>query len=320
MDRRPIVISGIPRSGSSWVGRVLSQASNTQYIHEPDNEKKKIIPLLLKKNVHRFPAFEGGMKDSFYYLLWKKSLLGGYSNFSKLVTLIFKPKSNYENYIKYKCNNHFNDIYSIADSLLLSILGKIIHISLFWKRAKRRVIVKSVHSVLSIDWLMNTFNIRLVVLVRHPANVIASYLKMNMSDADREVKVPEIGQNHIKEYIMERNLRDDKLGRMAIQVCSFYKYIELMTNKHSQIKLIKHEDLCQDPVGKFKDLFSYLNLNWSKKVEDFLNEKNRLGDGYKISRIASKEADKYKKNLSLEQIKKIEEICLNFNLELYRNF
>ena len=34
---QPIIISGSPRSGSTWIGRVLSQHPETKYVHEPFN-------------------------------------------------------------------------------------------------------------------------------------------------------------------------------------------------------------------------------------------------------------------------------------------
>ena len=37
---KPILVTGSPRSGTTWVGRILSQSPSIGYIHEPFNIRK----------------------------------------------------------------------------------------------------------------------------------------------------------------------------------------------------------------------------------------------------------------------------------------
>jgi hypothetical protein len=38
INNNPILIAGLPRSGTTWVGEVISQAKDVRYVFEPDNE------------------------------------------------------------------------------------------------------------------------------------------------------------------------------------------------------------------------------------------------------------------------------------------
>lgn len=68
---KPVLVVGVPRSGSTWTARVLSQAPNAAYIHEPDNEFNNILGCYAKKDLSRFPYLKATSMDRAYYNLWK---------------------------------------------------------------------------------------------------------------------------------------------------------------------------------------------------------------------------------------------------------
>jgi hypothetical protein len=97
VNNKPILLAGLPRSGTTWVGEIMSQADDVKYVFEPDNEKINAYAWLCKSGHHRFPHIEQSMsQDKFAELkrLWHeafKGQLGG--NFdNKIFKLLFLSK------------------------------------------------------------------------------------------------------------------------------------------------------------------------------------------------------------------------------------
>ena len=51
----------------------------------------------------------------------------------------------------------------------------------------RRVIAKSVHAPLAVEWVTQRFDVDVLVVLRHPANVLASWLELDLPDRDRSL-------------------------------------------------------------------------------------------------------------------------------------
>ena len=68
---QPILLVGIPRSGSTWAGKVLASADGGRYCHEPDNEKLYPLAYVLKRDLHRFPYLPASCEHKGYQNLWK---------------------------------------------------------------------------------------------------------------------------------------------------------------------------------------------------------------------------------------------------------
>jgi len=73
---KPILVCGIPRSGTTWLGQILSQSSKVNYVHEPDDEKKYFSAFKLKENMHRFPYLTRKDKNIYYKNLWFNAFWG----------------------------------------------------------------------------------------------------------------------------------------------------------------------------------------------------------------------------------------------------
>jgi len=187
--RKPILVAGIPRSGSTWLAKTLSISSNAKYIHEPDNEKKNLVAFIAKNHIHRYPYLKKSDKNDLYYKLWESAFKG--INFHNKISRRFRTNNQFvEKQIGYKCDlihtEFFKDIEDknfVEDKLIdlkKWIAFKLINIPFIKFMKYRKIIVKSVHLVLALDWIYNNFDIDIVIIVRHPANVISSYLNLKM--------------------------------------------------------------------------------------------------------------------------------------------
>jgi hypothetical protein len=161
-----------------------------------------------------------------------------------------------------------------------------------------RVVAKSIHAQLSIEWLADAFDVDVVLLLRHPANVLASWLELNLKD----------GRNETLEHSTAVRTRyldpwgigppgPDPIEQMSWRICLLAAAIEDVSNRHPEWPVRRHEQLCVNPVHEFEQLYGDLRLDWAPSSEEFLRAHNAPGSGFVIDRIASELSDSWKTRL-----------------------
>lgn len=64
-----ILVAGVPRSGTSWVAKVLSFNKSIKLINEPDNEHNNLIAYIYKQKLPRFPYLRpDAQKNGLFYI------------------------------------------------------------------------------------------------------------------------------------------------------------------------------------------------------------------------------------------------------------
>jgi len=62
LKNRIILVFGMPRSGTTWLGKIFDSHMDLIYLHEPDSEiKLKGIPLLVRSNC--YSKYQNIVKD-----------------------------------------------------------------------------------------------------------------------------------------------------------------------------------------------------------------------------------------------------------------
>lgn len=75
--RNPILVLGVPRSGTTWVSKVLTVGCRAALIHEPDSEHHDPFAFKAKLGLGRFPVV--GPDDRVptdYAALWRRAFEG----------------------------------------------------------------------------------------------------------------------------------------------------------------------------------------------------------------------------------------------------
>jgi hypothetical protein len=67
-----VLIAGVPRSGTTWIGECLSAASTTAYMHEPDNELARPSAARAKRGIRPYPVLAPGESASEFERLWER--------------------------------------------------------------------------------------------------------------------------------------------------------------------------------------------------------------------------------------------------------
>ena len=76
-EGRRVLVAGIPRSGTTWVGRVLGQADGSCYVHEPDNHLVRPEAWWAKRELGAYPRLHPGPPAADYERLFRVAFAGG---------------------------------------------------------------------------------------------------------------------------------------------------------------------------------------------------------------------------------------------------
>lgn len=297
---KPILVTGAPRSGTSWVGRMIEQAPFVRYVHEPFN----ISGTPCRCGVH--------FNYWFHYL---------------------SPENSYrfEEHLKHTIHPAYNLI-GLLNSIALTWQTKRIHILLRYLQtySARRVVVKDPIAVFSAETLANLFDMDTVVIIRHPAAIVSSYKALNwIHPFSHFLRQPELMEEHLVPFQAE--IEDFVKSQYDIvdQVALLWKLIHSMIIKyqktHTDWVFVRHEDLASDPIQGYRNLFNRLKLPFSEHIRGVIQAHSfqaQLSDTtrpYTIKQNSSQVISRWKKYLTPADVtrirKRVEEVSSVFYSE-----
>lgn len=324
----PILVVGAPRLGKSWVARIIASHPSVGYFHEPDNEKLHPVAFYLKQRLHRFPYLRAADDAPEFEMLWKLALYGRLPGrrVRKAVDRVGRLAPEVvERNIQARCDANVTS--SGRDDIRLSR----------WQRRRaaaayaaargmatmigtmpQRRLVKSVHSVLALRWIARNFAVPTVVVRRDPFAVVASYLRMKLPDADRNV----FSQTSFVEDFLDTEMAEtvtravDPLQRIGYQLAAIDRFLDSYVRGNPDCITVEHEALCRDPVAEFRAVFDRLGLPWAAEIERAIETSNRAGTGFNTQRARHEEIGKWKRELRGKQVRLLSESFATMRLQL----
>jgi len=328
----PILIVGIPRSGTTWVGEILSSDRNISYIFEPDNEKNSALAGWYKRGRHRFPCLERNTKDPQLLEFWRRVFYGEWNFVSidrALSSRILYNRCSAERSVGEKTglvyiDKHFRDVECSGIKRRFDINFALEHLSQiacrvrFFGHNRLNRLVKSVHITLSLEWMERNFNPQIVLVVRNPFSLYATYTRMSMPDACRNIlSMPDV-RNKLRRIGIEdlgnvKNYND----AVAQQICGMLKIISYEATLLKNVEIVSHDRLCLQPCEAFARIFSKLGLEWTTRQAERLAKLNNAGSGFKPSRISANEPFKWHRELNGKEKQRIEYFVDVFELDSF---
>lgn len=288
--------------GTTWVAEALSFAPGAAWINEPDNEWPDPFALKAKLPLGRFPILDPRDPDPPDYLeLWKRAF-AGFRQGGPLRALADRM----ENWQKTR-RDLWRALCDHANPRVAPWLKVLVSLARPPSRpvGSELVVVKSVHAQLALEWLASRFGPRVLVVLRHPFNTIASWLEFGWGGCylDTHPKVRE-------RFAARWGLPDVPAGRSLVsavtwEVALFTSVLQAGVDDHPDWLAVTHESLCTDPIGGFQKVYADLGLTWNRDAERFVRESNRAGTGYETARVAAEQPDRWKRRLSREQVREI---------------
>jgi hypothetical protein len=220
---------------------------------------------------------------------------------------------------RYHLGMEIHSLRSVKDALRMGrdfssfLRGRFLH---------KRPLVKDPFAVFSVDWYARRLDCQVVCVVRHPAAFVSSLMRLewpfelsdltNQSLLMRDWLIPFQGE-------IEKIQSDsrDVVAQGSLLWKMIYQVIYRVKQQDSNIIVVRHEDLSADPINRFKQLYSAVNLNYSTRVEKFIIEHSRAGNpgesskgaAYSVRLDSRANLNNWKRRLSSEDITRIRKIC-----------
>ncbi len=288
---QPILVTGAHRSGTTWVGKMLSADRSTAYISEPLNV------------MHRRGVYRADIKHWYEYITKE--------NEEKYLPA-FRELFNFRYHL-------ISELGSLSSQKDFIRMGRDLSIFMKGKLLGQRALLKDPFAVFSTPWFAQKMDCQVVITIRHPGGFTSSLKRLNWPFDFRDLlDQPMLMHDHLEQdrADMEAMQADDIVGQSALLWRMIYRSVHTTRELFPHFKVVRHEDLSLDPVAVYKSLYDSLGLTFDDKVHDIILNSSSSEDPTELSKkkVHSVKLDSranmnnWKKRLTSEEITRIRKL------------
>ena len=282
---RCVLVVGTPRSGTTWVGEALGRTPGACYVHEPDNHRHAPFALRAKRGLGAFPLLERDTTPPApYVVLWTAAFGGAVPTAAAGGPLAQRLQPRVPEADAYVAGSPRPSRATLAA----------------WRARPpappspppHAVVVKSVNAMLSLDWLVSRWQPAVLLVERHPLNVLASWLAMEF-DETAALGPRVLAHARARWGVRPPDAGTPRVKRLAWGIGCLTAAVREAGERIPSVR-IEHERLCEDPVLRLADVAQRLGLPWSDDAAAWVEASNRPGEGYETNRVATEQAAKWR--------------------------
>jgi hypothetical protein len=241
----PILVTGLPRSGTSWTGKMLAAGGDLVYVNEPLNPQHPPgrCPGVLDATVtHRFQYICEDNEDT-----WLPA-------FSDTVAL------RYRFLAELRHNRAPYDLARLTRYGSAFAAGRMLG---------KRALLDDPFAVLSAGWFAARLGCRVIILVRDPVSLVASWRRLGWTVYFHELlEQPLLVRDHPEAETLRPLVgSQDHLAKIAALWRVTFTVTERLANRHPEILIVRYQDLAADPLAGFRRLYAWAELPWSPRAE-----------------------------------------------------
>lgn len=287
----PVILAGLPRSGTTWLAEVLATARGVQYIHEPFNitHRPAARPHYLTYATarHADPAFEAYAREAFSGRVKpvKGSGPRGKAHPAWWPTRLVVKDVHTPLALEW-VDRHVSPQVVIATRHPCAVASS-------WLRLRRQ---------LPKDFHWQDMELHLQPLLAQPALVEGDGPLAPFRDVLRSAET--------------------YLERFGAYWGACYHVILRQRAAHPAWTLVPHEALCVDPDGEFRRVFERLHLRWSPATTAHLAASTTTASDrpYVAQRVSAEEPDKWRRELTEVEVEEVRRFVRPYKLGLYEGF
>lgn len=239
----PILVTGSHRSGTTWTGRMLALAPGVGYVHEPFN------PV-------RWPGLTRRPLPHWYLYVCEENE-GAYLDLIDDVLRFRYPAGN---------------LLALRDLRHLAQAAAEWPLSLVHRLRGARALLKDPIALMSTEWLSRRFDARVVVMIRHPAAFAGSLKRLDWKFdfrnwADQPLLLRDLAGPFADRIRTAAAEDGDVIDQAVLMWNVIHHVIRDFRDRHPHWAFVRHEDLAEEPVKGFRDLFERLDLAWDRTAE-----------------------------------------------------
>ena len=251
----PILVTGSHRSGTTWVGKMLAVPPGVAYVHEPFNPQ-------------RSPGWMGIRVPCWYLYVSPENEARFVEPMQRVVDLRYPIADDI---------GRFPGPRQAGQAVLE--WGR----SLPARARRARVLVKDPIALFSSEWLAKRFGMQVVVMIRHPAAFAGSLKRLVWTfDFRNWARQELLLRDLLGPYARDiRDLAERPPGIVDQSILmwnAIHHVIRGFRERYPDWTFVRYEDLADEPVGGFRDLYGRLGLRWDGRADDavrrFSSERN----------------------------------------------
>jgi hypothetical protein len=302
---QPLLVTGVHRSGTTWVGRMLATSHQCAYISEP-------------LNVFHRPSVFSASTPYWYTYICKDN------------EDAFLPAFQDTLRFRYHLVSEIRSLRSRKD------VGRMLRdAAVFgqgWLR-RQRPLLKDPFASFSIPWFIERLNCQVVVTLRHPAAFVSSVKRLGWIFQVEDLLAQELlmrdwlapFESELRQAASQAN---NLIGRASLLWRVIYHVIAQLQNQYPAVIIVRHEDLAEDPLPAYRELYSQLNLAFTPAVEqDILGSSSSenpreqsSGQAYATRLDSRASLLNWKHRLEPAEIQRIRELTMDVAQHYYPDF
>ena len=231
-NKKPILVTGAHRTGTTWVGKMLAASDEAAYISEPLN-------VLHRPGVMRAPV------PHWYQYIHTHNQQDFEPAFREMLQLRYHP------WLEFKSLRSTRDLLRMLRDWRIFYAGR---------KHRQCPLLKDPFAVFSIPWFNQTLGCQVVVTVRHPAAFASSLKRLNWPfDFTHLLSQPQLMQDWLEPYRPQMQALveqpQDIIGQASLLWSMVYDVVEAYRQQVPDLLVVRHEDLSIDPIGGFMQLY-----------------------------------------------------------------
>ncbi len=249
-ERSPLLVTGAHRTGTTWVGRMLTASGEAAYISEPLNVHHR--PGVCRAPVRHWYTYLCAETEAEYLPALRETLAFRYHLLLELRALR-TPR----------------DLARMGRDALTFLRGRLFGL---------RPLLKDPFAVFSIPWFVERLGCRVVVTVRHPAAFASSLKRLNWPFDMRDLLAqPALMRDHLEPFRCEMETTDpnDVIGQSALLWRMIYRAVDTFRRNAPDLRVVRHEDLAREPLAGFRALYEHLGLTFNARARRVIEAATR---------------------------------------------
>ena len=312
---RTVLLFGMPRSGTTWLGKIFDSHPGTLYRHEPDSRGTlNTLPMLpiesdvekhrgfLLDYVAKLPAIRDEKISASLPIFAKHYYTAPQLALRKLLVYGFKMASRL-------LGAHW-----VPDVINVS---KQPHLTLVWKSSE---------SLARLGVLARVFpEARCILILRHPCGYVASVLRgeekfqfksTTSLSADWGIyqQLVESPAGRARGIALAQVKNLSPVERLALHWGLYYEHALAACAGLNNVLTVRYEDFCEHPMQESLKAFAHCHLPWAPETEQFVARSTAQANSgyYSVFKDPKTAASNWQQQLSDEQIRQILQVTSCF--------
>jgi hypothetical protein len=298
----PILLVGLPRSGTTWIGKIFDSHPSTLYLHEPDSAVPMTeVPMIAARVTAEMDPVElrGVLTRTMSIRMTR--VVGSLPRFKKAYRGPALDWIHRRLAFGAKVSSRFLGEFNLPDLVRKS------------PEYPMRVVWKSIESVGRIGLIARLLpQLRIIHILRHPCGWMASQTR-----GHHQFKFPADRHDWWRFDLLAAT---DPAQRRGLSAASFDAMSDLERDVWSwilwnecgaepsellpNVMTLLYEEICAAPLEQSRRMFDFALLDWNSQTESFIRRSVSVhrNDYYSVFRDPSVAANRWRGNVSTEDL------------------